>query len=301
MPHKKNCQCPPCRFRRGEGKGHSPRLSVRLDPAIREYLVDHKDGARAVIEDLVEREMSDKKTRRKAGGKQSSDNSSLIQLPGALELWSARFGQALKKTKKLDALLASLGLLDLKGRWVVQQLGLGYCNPRAQRADVDLQQLEKLGMLGPDGREVLTDCLTVPYLNPMGAVAGFYGISVKNREEDRHTGPGSGLLNTGALAASELVLVDGVRDALACFGAGLRGVQALELLTSGWYPELGKRAGAVALAIYDGSRAESVARELKRLDLTCRWVEVPEDEFDRQMVFQDSARLARELKRGRSL
>lgn len=53
MAHRDDCPCPACRYRRGEGKGQAPQLSVRLDPAVRDYLLSHPDGARATLERLV--------------------------------------------------------------------------------------------------------------------------------------------------------------------------------------------------------------------------------------------------------
>jgi len=60
-------------------------------------------------------------------------------------------------------------------------------------------------------------------------VAGFWGCAL-NRSAERRTG--QGLLATGPLA-EELVLVDGVVEALTAFGAGITNVQALELLSPG--------------------------------------------------------------------
>ena len=56
MPHSPNCQCPPCRYRRGEGKGQAPRLSIRIDPEIRDIIHNHPEGPRAYLEGLVRAE-----------------------------------------------------------------------------------------------------------------------------------------------------------------------------------------------------------------------------------------------------
>lgn len=318
MPHKKNCQCPPCRFRRGESKGQAPRLSVRLDPATRDYLISHKDGARTVIERLVQQEIVAKAAsleRSKKATKTANPPVSLsdsrsddscptsvmsLKLPGALEFWAVRFSESLGKNKRLQQLLMGLGLFDQKGRWAIRQLRLGYCSARSQLLEKERRELKKLGMIGPDGREVLADCLTVPYLNPMGEVAGFYGIPLKEHQEDLCTGLGSGFLSTGPMR-SPLLLVDGVREALACFGAGVASVQALDLLTPGWFPEFQKRGVAIILAVSERARAESTARELRRLGVSCRWLQAPEEELDRQMLFQDGERLIQELQRAQSL
>ena len=300
MPHKKNCQCPPCRYRRGKDKGQAPRLSIRLEPAIRDYLLNHPDGARSVIERLVEQEMNAAKVAKKGRTTHLSDKSVIRRPPGPLDLWGAQFHQALEQTKAMKQLLAELGLDNLKGKWVTQQLRLGYCSPRGYRSEAHNRELERLGMVGPDGRETLAGCLTVPYLNPMGHVDGFYGVSPKDPAEDLRTGPGSGLLSTGPLP-SELVVVDGVREAIACFSAGLVGVQALDLLTSGWLPVLAKHAKSVILATSDRARAETTARELRRLGVECRWLEVSDHPLDRQMLFQDGASLDGALQRAKPM
>ena len=53
MAHREDCPCPACRYRRGEGKGQAPQLSIRLDPKVRDYLLGHPEGARATVERLV--------------------------------------------------------------------------------------------------------------------------------------------------------------------------------------------------------------------------------------------------------
>lgn len=57
MAHRPDCPCPACRYRRGEGRGQAPQLSVRVAPEVRDYLLSHPDGARAVIERLVAQEV----------------------------------------------------------------------------------------------------------------------------------------------------------------------------------------------------------------------------------------------------
>lgn len=53
MAHREDCPCPACRYRRGEGKGQAPQLCIRVDPAVRDYLMGHAEGARATVERLV--------------------------------------------------------------------------------------------------------------------------------------------------------------------------------------------------------------------------------------------------------
>lgn len=340
MPHAKNCQCPPCRYRRGDDKGQAPRLSVRLETGVRDFLLNHQEGARGVIERLVRQEMergASRKTTRstvkmsveelqrnanrlekkvaaldaalehhegmvRTSVEQLSDNSrpeTALRSPGPLDVWTARFTEALGKTRKANALLTHLGLTGSDGRWAVQQLRLGYCSPQAWRTDADRVELQRLGMVGPDGRDRLAGCLTVPYFEPMGGTSGFFGARLsKKAGEHVVTGRGNGLLLTGPIQ-SELVLVDGVLDALACFGTGLNSVQALDLLTPGWFPVFVKRGvTAVTLALGDPGRAEVAAGELTRLGVQCFWAPMPADAEERQLVVLSHAPiLDRELKR----
>lgn len=349
MPHAKDCQCPPCRYRRGDDKGHAPRLSIRLETDVRDFLLGHEEGARGVIERLVRQEMERGSSRKSARStekmtvdeiqrrskrlekqvaaldaalaqnegtvktqrttspvEQLSDKSRsevTLRSPGPLDVWAARFTEALRKTRKADALLTHLGLTGSDGRWAIQQLRLGYCSPQAWRADAERAELQRHGMIAPNGRDRLAGCLTVPYFELMGGIGGFFGARLsKKAGEHVVTGRGSGLLLTGSIQP-ELVLVDGVLDALACFGAGLTSVQALDLLTPGWFPEFVKRGvSAVTLALGDLSRAEAAAAELRRLGIQCFWAPMPADAEERQLVvFSHAATLDRELKRATPL
>ena len=53
MPHKPGCKCPPCRYRRGEGKGAVVMFTVRLKTEVADWLRSRPDGARAYLEALV--------------------------------------------------------------------------------------------------------------------------------------------------------------------------------------------------------------------------------------------------------
>lgn len=72
MPHNEGCQCPACRFRRGEGKGRVPRLSVCLSPDVLEWIRSRAEGARAYIERLVRRDR-DAGQKGQDGGPQAKD------------------------------------------------------------------------------------------------------------------------------------------------------------------------------------------------------------------------------------
>ena len=54
MPHKKDCTCAACANRR---RVKATFTGVRLDPPIREWLMNHPLGLRGWIEDRAKREM----------------------------------------------------------------------------------------------------------------------------------------------------------------------------------------------------------------------------------------------------
>ena len=53
MSHQADCKCPACRYRRGEGKGQAPHLSIRIAPDVKACIMNASEGARAYIERLV--------------------------------------------------------------------------------------------------------------------------------------------------------------------------------------------------------------------------------------------------------
>ena len=58
MAHKSDCPCPACRYRRGEGKGQLPHLSVRISEPIKQAILEAPEGARAYLERLVRDDQS---------------------------------------------------------------------------------------------------------------------------------------------------------------------------------------------------------------------------------------------------
>ncbi len=331
MPHKKNCQCPPCRYRRGQDKGQTPQMSVRIASEVREYLLSHQDGARAVIERLVQEEMrptrrpskrsgesdqlahrvaeleaqlQEARTQLNQPGKSAAPAKLLsykrrgkqLSAPGLMDLWATRFTEALAGTRKAYPLLLSLGLDGLAGRWAMRQLGLGYCSPHAFRSDTDRMELRKLGLIGADERVRLAGCLTVPFVSPIGSVIGFAGIRIEGKGEAQLVaGAGSGLLLTGDVER-ELVIVDGVLEAIACFGSGLRSVQAFDLLTPGWFGTLAQQCvESFRFLLADPGRARSVVREVQRLGKESSVATAPTDLEGRLFEMNNEASLLRLL------
>ena len=151
-------------------------------------------------------------------------------------------------------------------------------------------------MLEPNGKERLAGCLTLPLYSPVGSLSGFWGCAL-NRSAERHTG--QGLLATGPLA-EELVLVDGVVEALAAFGAGVTNVQALELLTPGWLPSL-HQAGVRKVWLAVSHPDPAMTGELLRLGFEVWLVEIPEDRDSRVDLLEYAPRWKIALKRATRL
>lgn len=292
MGHTPDCNCPPCRYRRGEDLGQAPRLTVRLRPDIREFLLDHAEGARGLIERLVdqEREQSSRlrSLEKQLASLQEQLAAATIGKPAAppeqlsdnrqkltLDALSSRFRENFRKNVRARSLAYQLGL---KGNEQTQTIGVGYCGTRgAAREDSERKEFSKLGLLEPNGRERLAGCLTVPYFTASGKLTGFWGCTLRGSGERRTEG--QGLLTTGPLW-EELVLVDGVFEALAAFGAGVIGVQAMDLLTPGWCASLYQ---AGVRKVWWAVRQPNLAmlNELVQAGLDCWRIDMPEDRDSR--------------------
>lgn len=333
MPHADTCMCPPCRYRRGEDLGQAPRLTVRLRPDVREFLLDHAEGARGLIERLVDQERSGGRHRRQGEQlvqarriqdlekqlaalqaqltvpRKSPDSAETEQLSDTreravektenrLENYAVRFREALRKNHRARILAGRLGV---KSPEQLEVLRVGYCGTRGVARDArEQRELTKLGLTEPNGRERLAGCLTVPLFTASGKLSGFWGMPLKGAGAvERVTEKGQGLLSTGPLG-DELVLVDGVVEALAAFGAGTTGVQAIDLLTEAWFPTLvQKGVRKVWLALFASESARRLADELVRLGLECWWVEMPEDQESRVDLLEYARNWARALKQAK--
>ena len=310
MGHAHDCSCPPCRYRRGEDLGQAPRLTVRLRADIRDFLLGHAEGARGLIERLVEQE-------RQGTGRIQSLEKRLAELqeqltaaqsvevpvsreeqlsdkrefpaPGPLENIAARFRENFRKHYRARSLARQLGL---KKEEQLEALGVGYCGTRgAARDAAEQKEFKKLGL------ESLAGCLTLPFFSATGKLSGLWSCHLKTLAE-RCVGTGQGLLATGPLG-EELVLVDGVMEALAAFGAGI-GAQAMELLTPGWFPSL-RQAGVrkVWLALAVPEQMQRMAGDLARAGMDCWLVEVPEDRESRVDLLEYPASWKIALKQAR--
>jgi post-segregation antitoxin (ccd killing protein) len=111
---------------------------------------------------------------------------------------------------------------------------LGYRLPASNRAaGASLRsRLQALGVYAPSGHERLRGCIAVPLFDEHGAVVQIYGrrISDKIPKKERHLllpVPRAGVFNREAFAASsEIIVCEGIFNALSFFCAGHRNVTA---------------------------------------------------------------------------
>ncbi len=162
MGHTSDCTCPPCRYRRGEDLGQAPRLTVRLRPDVRDFLLGHGEGARGLIERLVDQERQARPADRarikdlekqvallreqlatvesgggSAGRKEhlSDDSSGTAVAP--LDLYATRFRENFRKHFQAKSLARRLGLKkeEQEERTQVGLLRHAGRGPRCSRAE----------------------------------------------------------------------------------------------------------------------------------------------------------------------
>lgn len=99
----------------------------------------------------------------------------------------------------------------------------GSLRARLPRGGAVREQLEALGVLTAEGRELLGGCLVVPIPDPTtGAWTTLYGRGVRTRRHCYLPGPLRGVLNVQAARASDAVLfTESVLDALSFLHAGI--------------------------------------------------------------------------------
>ncbi|MGH8018488.1 MAG: CHC2 zinc finger domain-containing protein, partial [Opitutaceae bacterium] len=107
---------------------------------------------------------------------------------------------------------------------------LGLRVPQKNRAEgaVLRERLTRLGVLRQTGHEHLRGCVVFPVVAENGEIGTVYGRAIDAPTKDaRHlflTGPQRGVFNPAALRAPEIILCEGVIDALTFWGAGFRNV-----------------------------------------------------------------------------
>jgi DNA primase len=88
--------------------------------------------------------------------------------------------------------------------------------------------LLKVGILQPNGRELFAGCVVFPLLDEQGAVVNLYGRSIDRDQHLYLPGPRRGLWNAAILAGQEeIILVESIMDALSLISAGVVNVLPL--------------------------------------------------------------------------
>jgi 5S rRNA maturation endonuclease (ribonuclease M5) len=123
-----------------------------------------------------------------------------------------------------QAYLKQRGLTDLD---LLRALKVGYADGSLLKAipkDGDLrQQLVTLGVVTPEGRELLGGCVVVPIPDPVsGAWTNLYGRGLRTPRHCYLPGPLRGVLNfQAARSSSEVILTESILDALSFHQAGI--------------------------------------------------------------------------------
>ncbi len=123
MPHKLDCACPACSYRRGEGKGQAPHLSVRLAADVKARILGATGGARAYLERLVRGESSAVLREQELLSKISRLEGQIDHLQGRLREFTggprplSRKGTPVAKNSLYSVMVKELpsGLIALKG------------------------------------------------------------------------------------------------------------------------------------------------------------------------------------------
>jgi DNA primase len=141
---------------------------------------------------------------------------------------AARYASSLQAHPEARAYLASRGL-DLPE--LASGFTIGYCpgTLNDSLSAAQKEELSRMGILKPSGREHMAGCITVPLLDEGGHVAGFYGRRIGAGSARAHlylSGPHRGLVNRKAAGVyrEELVLAESVLDALSLIAAGVPNV-----------------------------------------------------------------------------
>jgi DNA primase catalytic core len=112
--------------------------------------------------------------------------------------------------------------------FVDRTLGLRLPNNQRKEGAAIRERLTRLGVLRQTGHEHLRGCVTFPVIAESGEIGTVYGRAIDAPTKDaRHLflpGPQRGVFNPAALKSPEVILCEGVIDALTFWGAGFRNV-----------------------------------------------------------------------------
>jgi DNA primase len=112
--------------------------------------------------------------------------------------------------------------------FVDRTLGLRLPNNQRKEGAALRTRLTRLGLLRDTGHEHLRGCVTFPVIAESGEIGTVYGRAIDAPTKDgRHLflpGPQRGIWNPAALRSPEIILTEGIIDALSFWGAGFRHV-----------------------------------------------------------------------------
>ncbi len=124
--------------------------------------------------------------------------------------------------------LAAEAIATFKIGFVDRTLGLRLPQKNRKEGAEMRERLQRLGVLRQSGHEHLRGCVTFPVIAENGGIGTVYGRAIDAPTKDaRHLflpGPQRGVFNPAALRAPELILTEGIIDALTFWGAGFRHV-----------------------------------------------------------------------------
>lgn len=152
------------------------------------------------------------------------------------------YAQALADSSQAQSFLAERGITDPD---TIRAFGLGFVSGRdlPQLTPEQTKRLQALGLLNSKNNESLYNCLVCPLYNRDGQVVGFWGRRVIPSDNPHRALPQNdqslhAVVNRPAIRSTEVLLVEGFLDALACYQAGLR--NAVPVGTAQPRPELVK-------------------------------------------------------------
>ena len=112
--------------------------------------------------------------------------------------------------------------------FVDRTLGLRLPNNQRKEGATIRERLTRLGVLRATGHEHLRGCVTFPVIAENGEIGTVYGRAIDAPTKDgRHLflpGPQRGIFNPAALRSAEVIVTEGIIDALTFWSAGFRHV-----------------------------------------------------------------------------
>ena len=142
-----------------------------------------------------------------------------------------------ERLKENPAALAYLQKRGLKSEEAIEAFKIGFVDrtlglrlPQANRKEgaAIRERLTRLGILRDTGHEHLRGRIVFPVIAEDGQIGTVYGRAIDEKgKHDRHLflpGPQRGLWNPSALRSAEIILCEGIIDALTFWCAGLRNV-----------------------------------------------------------------------------